>query len=191
MSLRFSITVFVKPRVKQFIKLNYGFPCSFYRDKNAMFQIRLLLSRTQNNARIMNRNSFRPLKQDIYSEELKFYITEDDFNRFGAELSSASQIAFNNIFDNRLKLFMTSWVYTQYCLGRNISICIQEFQERFLHTEEIWKFEAIYKYCQRNHIFNSNIRRNEICEQLSKIVLAQMSKNRTLSQKCIETYENI
>lgn len=181
--MRYQIPICVKPHVKRFIEQNYSLPASFYKDKGTMFQIRLLLNRKSN-------NNSRPVNTDIYSEEINIYLSEDDYNRYGGILSAREQLSFNNIFENRLRLFMTSWVGAQYFIGRNAGQCVADFQEKYGYPEEVWKFDCIYKYCQRNNVFMTSVK-NALFEQISKIILEQMSKNRTLTNKAIDQYEKI
>ena len=168
------------PHVKCFIEQNYNNPTSFNRDKKLMSMIRLHLQKND------SRYNYRPLNRDVYSSNVDFKINESDFNHYGHQLSNYAIMEINKYFENKLKHLMRTWCSAQFLYGTSAVDCVREFQLRFGYSENIWKFESIYKDCQRNNVF---VKETGLSQQIHKIVLSQMSKNRTLTQFGKNCYE--
>ena len=162
MPYNFSITFPCKPYTRVFIEQNYGKPVRFYKDKGVMTLVRLGLSRKD--------------------------LTEDDYNRYGGELTYNSILFLNQLFEDRTKKMMLAFCSAQYTYGMKPFDTISLFQEKFGFTEQIWKFESIYKHCQRNAAFKKTYRQ-EMQEKISKIVLEKLSAERTITNQAKITYE--
>lgn len=182
MPYNFSVKFPCKTYVRCFIEQNYGKPVRFYRDKSLMVIIRLLLSRRSSNL------DYRPINRGIYSDSVTFWINEKDYAHHGCELSNQAIMDLNKYFEGKVKNLMRSWCATQHSFGLPAVECVKEFQERFGFPEHIWKFESIYKDCQRNHVFGRNLR-ERLREEIHHIILSQMSDNRTITQLARSTYE--
>lgn len=182
MPYNFSITFPCKPYTRVFIEQNYGKPVRFYKDKGVMTLVRLGLSRKDR-----HNNHLTPSTK-VFSDEVTFYLTEDDYNRYGGELTYNSILFLNQLFEDRTKKMMLAFCSAQYTYGMKPFDTISLFQEKFGFTEQIWKFESIYKHCQRNTAFKKTYRQ-EMQEKISKIVLEKLSAERTITNQAKITYE--
>lgn len=180
MPLKFSITFPCKPYTRVFIEQNYGTPVRFYRDKGTMTLIRLGLSRKDTHNNHLTASAY------TYPDQVTFYLTEDDYNRYGGELTYNTIQFINQLFEDRAKKMMLSFCSAQYSYGMKPFESILLFQEKFGFPEEVWKFESIYKHCQRNNAFKKTFR-TEMEDRISKIVLENLSAERTITTqgKCI------
>lgn len=182
MPYNFTVTLPCKPYVKCFIEQNYGKPVRFYRDKGLMVIVRLLLTRKD------TKLDFRPINKGVYCDELNFQINENDFNHYGCILSNQAIMDLNKYFEDKVKNLMRSWCASQHAFGISAVDCVKAFQTKFGFPEHVWKFESIYKDCQRNNVFEKETDRL-LSEKIHKIILSQMSKNRTITQQAKFLYE--
>lgn len=180
--MTFTITFPCKPLVRVFIQQNYGSPAHLYKDKGVMALVRLGLSRKDCH------NNHLAIHKDIYSDTVTLSVSEDDFNRYGGTLTYNTVLFLNQLFEDRLKKMMISWCSAQYSYGMKPFDTINKFQEKFGYPEEIWKFESIYKYCQRKNAFTKEFR-NEMQERITKIILENLSAQRTITKQAKLTYE--
>lgn len=180
--MNFTITSPCKPNVRVFIEQNYGKPVSFNKDKGVMLLFRLGLLRRSYH------NDHRVINKDIYSDTVTFSVSEDDFNRYGGTLTYNAILYLNQVFEDRLKKMMLSWCSAQYSYGMKPFDTISLFQEKFGYPEDIWKFDSIYKHCQRNNAFTKEFR-IEMHERISQIILEHLSAQRTITKQAKVTYE--
>ena len=124
--LRFTVQVPVKPYVKHFVNLNYGSPVNFsyFPEENYFFQ-RLL--KEPSNRRDCQTNDLLVR----YTEILEILISEDDFYRFGWELTKTNILVFGKFFEQRAKFFMRNIVGVYHGLGLPIYQSIIKFQKTF------------------------------------------------------------
>ncbi|WP_099463377.1 hypothetical protein [Parabacteroides provencensis] len=182
MPYNFTVTLPCKPYVKCFIEQNYGKPVRFYRDKGVMVIVRLLLMRNSKNL------EYRPINKEVYPEVLTFQINEKDYEHYGCYLSNQAIMDLNKYFESKVKTLMRSWCASQHSFGMPAVECVNAFQSKFGFPEHIWKFESIYKDCQRNNVFEKETDRL-LSEKIHKIILSQMSKNRTITPQAKLLYE--
>lgn len=182
MPYNFTVTLPCKPYVKCFIEQNYGKPVRFYRDKEVMVIVRLLLSRKD------SKLNFRSINKDVYSDEVTFQINENDYNHYGCILSNQGVMDLHKYFESKVKHLMRSWCASQFAFGLSAVDCVKSFQNKFGYPEHIWKFESIYKDCQRKGVFIKDTEKL-LSEQIHKIILSQMSRNRTITQQGKLLYE--
>lgn len=182
MPLNFSITFPCKPYTRVFIEQNYGKPVRFYKDKGIMTLIRLGLSRKD-----PHNNHLSP-STDVYPDQVTFYVTEDDYNRYGGNLTYNTIQFLNQLFEDKAKKMMLSFCSAQFSYGMKPFDSILLFQEKFGFPEEIWKFDSIYKHCQRKHAFRKTYR-SEMKDKIFQIVLEKLSAERTITKQGKITYE--
>lgn len=182
MALNFTMTFPCKPYTRVFIEQNYGRPVRFYKDKGVMTLLRLGLTRKDTH------NNHLLLSSEVYCDNVTFFLSEDDFNRYGEELTYNSILFLNQLFEDKAKKMMLAWCSSQYAYGMKPFDTIKLFQEQFGYPEHIWKFESIYKHCQRNNAFKKEYR-TEMQDRISKIVLEKLSAERTITKQAKMTYE--
>jgi len=182
---RFTISVPVKPYIKRFLELNYGSPVDFNKDPKARRVFRNLLRKPS------IRYDYRYPDSLLYNKpEVEIYISEDDFYRYGWELSKTNIIAFGKYFEDNAKFFMRTAVGIYSGLGLPLNISIVKFQENFGFDEDTWNYESIKKDFYRNgkkfKIDFSEI----IFKKLNNLFLVNLSDQGTISQETINSYEN-
>lgn len=182
MSIYVNIELPVKPYVRCFIEHNFDIPVRFYKDKAAMSFVRLLLEKND------HKSDYRPINKNIYSDCLKFQINESDLNHYGCHLSNQAILDLNNFFETKAKEMMRSWIAAEHAFGMPANECVKEFQRKFGFPQSVWKAESIYKDCQRNNIFNPELKK-QLEQRIHLIVLSQLSKNRTITKLGKATYE--
>jgi hypothetical protein len=184
-----------KPYVKRFLEVNYGDidnidsnkPVDFSKDRAlySEFQQKLKLNKSlRYDLRYSN------LALDRYSEEIDVKISQDDFYRYGWELSKTDIIYMNSLFESRCKLLMYTVVGAHVAAGMTLSGSIDYFQDKYYFPEDIWQKESIYKDCQRNLRIDKNEIYSTISGVIDKIMLVKLSANRTISHKAKKAYES-
>ena len=191
---KFLVNFPCKPYVKRFLEINYGDSGSIggnssidiSKDKflYAEFQQKLKNKSFRYDVRYSN------LALDRYSEEINIKITQDDFYRYGWELTKTDIIYLNSVFEGRCKLLMYAVVGSCLAMGMTLVSSIDYFQEKYFFSEDIWQRESIYKDCQRNLQMDKNEMHVNISKIIDKIILVKLSANRTISRKGKIAYEN-
>ena len=162
----------VKPFVRHYVEQRFGSPARFYKDRGISSYLHALLGKVD------RRLDFRGVNTSVYSEVLDIVLSVDTMERFGYSLSVRAVLDLNHYFEDSLKMLMRSWCAAQYAHGVPASLCVRLFQDTFGFADDIWKYEAIYKDCQRNDVFlKGHI--NNISNKIHELFLAQMSRNRT------------
>ncbi|GAB6122300.1 hypothetical protein [Dysgonomonas termitidis] len=113
-----------------------------------------------------------------YSDEINIRISQDDFYRYGWELSKTDIVRLNCILEGRAKILMYSFVGMHRATGTSLSESIDLFQEKFMFPEDVWPKESIYKSCQRNLDVDKNYVIKELAELINKITLATLSEKK-------------
>jgi hypothetical protein len=181
---KFTVTVPVKPYVKQFLNINYGLPLDFCTDPRTNEFFLKLLKKSN-----FSRDNMYPEFIIAYSQEVEIFISEHDFYRFGWELSKTDTVAFGKYFENRAKIFMRTMVGIYTAIGLPAKNSITKFQGRFYFDEDIWAYESIKKDFYR-HGFNESIDfEGEIFKKIEKIVLRNLYDLGTISNKTICKHE--
>ncbi len=174
--LKFTVQVPVKPYVKHFVNLNYGTPVNFsyFPEENYFFQ-RLL--KEPSNRRDCQTNDLLVR----YTEILEILISEDDFYRFGWELTKTNILVFGKFFEQRAKFFMRNIVGVYHGLGLPIYQSILKFQKTFRFEEDAWKYDSIKKDFYRHGNTRNIDFDNEIFHKIENIILDNLYVAGTIS----------
>ncbi len=191
---KFLVNFPCKPYVKRFLEINYGDSESLggnssidiSKDKAlyAEFQQKLKNKSFRFESRL-NTYAF-----ERYSDGVNIKITQDDFYRYGWELTKTDIVYLNSIFEGRCKVLMYTAVGIRVAIGMNLTNSIELFQDKFMFTEDIWQKDSIYKDCRRNLHVGKNEIAESISEIIDKITLETLSRNKTISRKAKIVYEN-
>jgi len=186
MADQFTISISIKPYLRRFVEINYGLPADFSQDKslNGLVRRSLRKPNTRNNKALSKNTS-------LNSESIEVVINQDDFYRYGWEISATDQVAICKEIEGRAKTFMRSIVGVYVSLGRPINISINRFQEKFGFNEDIWSYESIKKDFYRNGCKQQISFESEIYAKIEKIILVNLSDAGTLSSKAIKAYETV
>jgi hypothetical protein len=179
-----TITIPCKPYVKHFIVINYGDPADLTKCRDLYQDLRKRLSKKA------LRWQSRKINLSIYSQKIEIIISEDDFYRFGWEMSDTDIRGFNRDIEGRAKFFMR-YVISTYEAIMNQKQAIRLFQDRFGYTEDIWSFDSIKKDYFRNH--NSEKIRivDYITAELERKTLEQLSELGTISNSLISSQTSV
>ncbi|NQU51034.1 MAG: hypothetical protein HQ522_00690 [Bacteroidetes bacterium] len=181
---KFTIAIPVKPYVKRFIELNYGYPVDFSSDNEAYKYLQNLLRKPSRNRDCQITDTFC-----TYTAVLEVLISEHDFYRYGWELTKTNVVAFGKRYEYRAKTMMRTMVAIYHGLGLPIFKSIKKFQELFEFEEDDWRYEAIKKDFYRNG-FNQKVDfEDEIFLKIEKIILRNMYDLGTISKEIIKEHE--
>ncbi len=173
----------VKPYVKRFLELNYGDPVDLKNDKKLYKLFRRCLIKPQ----ITYDNTRCAEISNYYNENVNIIISEDDFYRYGWELSKTDIVAFGREIESNVKFFMKN-IVSYYTSHMDFSKAINIFQEKYGFTEDIWSYESIKKEFQRNGLKMKIEFKTEITEKIEKIILLNLSEKGTISTQMINNY---
>ena len=148
---RFNVFVPVKPYVKRFLEINYGDPVNFINHPREHDFLK----------RMLHKPDF--LKDYMYHEEFQrltttvtVLISQNDFYRYGWQLSKSDTVRFGKHFEYQTKQLMRSIVGNYISFGIPLMMAIEMFQIRYHMEEEYWPFDAIkkdfYRFQQRHNI---------------------------------------
>ena len=181
---KFVVTLPVKPYVKRFIEINYGFPANFTNSPDVNRFFLSLLKKPDNSL------------DKRYSEQLFNYtalmevsISQHDFYHYGWELTRTDIIAFGKYFEEKAKFMMRSFVGVYVAAGMPIFKSINLFQERFLFDDAHWDYQTIKKDFYRNGTNAKIDFGKEIFGKIDEILLRNLYTLGTISKKAKTEYE--
>lgn len=180
--MQYIVTLPVKPYVKKFLEINYGEPVALKENKDLNNMFRHYLKKPCKRWE----NKYLDLSTS-YSSSVIILISEDDFYRYGWDISKTDTVAFNTEIQKRAKFMMRNLVnyYNSFlCLND----AIRFFQDKYGFTEDIWSFDAIKKDLNRNTKPEKIDFKKEITEKIEKIVLGNLSDLGTISHQIAKTY---
>lgn len=184
--MKFTVTIPCKPYTKRFLELNYGNPVDFTKDKTLYPLLRKKLEKKS----CRHDKAYQRLNQVRYTESVTLNITQDDFYRYGWELTLTDTISFNKELETRTKMFMYMIISPRLGFGMNLTDAIRYFQNRFDYPEEIWPFDSIEKDCKRNLTISKNDLVENISQLIDKITMAKLSEKGTTLHINKKLYEN-
>lgn len=189
---KFLVSFPCKPYVKRFLEVSYGnldrldgnCPIDISKDKLLYTEFQQKLKKKS-----FRRDAMYPTFTK-YSEIVDIVISQDDFYRYGWELSVTDSVYLNQVLENRCKVLMYTIVGARVAIGMTLTSSIDDFQEMFSFTEDIWQRESIYKDCQRNLNIERNMLSQQISQLIDKICMDKLSTNRTTCRNLKRAYEN-
>ena len=181
---KFVVTIPVKPYVKRFIEINYGFPANFSSnaEENKFFLSLLKKPDTSRDKRYPE-NLFN------YTATMEVSISQHDFYHYGLELTRTDIVAFGQHFEEKTKFMMRSFVGVYVAAGMPIFKSINMFQERFLFDDTHWDYQSIKKDFYRNGTNAKIDFGNEIFSKIDEILLRNLYTLGTISKKAKNAYE--
>lgn len=169
-----TVSILTKSYVFHYLSLKYGNPANISCNPELYSLFRRCLIKP--NKRF--ESNYRVLSPNIYSKEAKIIISEDDFYRYGWEISNTDIVAFGKTVEAEVKKFMRATV-AAYEIAVPQKTAIIQFQEDYGFSEDIWSFEAIKKdYYRSNASYGKNIL-SEIFNKIKEKSLENMSHLRT------------
>lgn len=180
----FTVTIPVKPYVKQYLINNCGDPVDLSNLPDLKLYLRRLLKKPSDrwNSRYTN-------ELKTYNENINIIISEDDFYRYGYELTKTDIIAFSREVELKAKCVMRTMVGILVGLGLPVNKSISRFQERYNFNEDNWSYQTIKKDFYRNgekEIIDFDY---EIFNKIEKLILVNLYNKGTISHKQLLEYD--
>ena len=170
---KFVVTIPVKPYVKRFVELNYGLPADFTKHPDIQKEFRRCLRKPVTRREIQFDN-----RLCCYTENLEIVISQDDFYRYGWELSKTDTVAFGKIFESSIKSRMHTVVSIYRGVGLSIKESILKFQSHYLMEEEYWSYESIKKEYYRRRPENGIDFYTEIIGKIDELFMGTLSRKK-------------
>lgn len=166
-----------KPYVKHYLELAYGTPVDLTGNPRLNTFIRRSLRKPS--SRYDNRYS-KMFSKNYYATTVDIVISEDDFYRYGWEITRTDTVSFNREVEEVVKFFMRTSVamYENFMQQKD---AIRKFQDRFGFCEDIWTFEAIRKDYYRNAQENRLQLLPELIQKIETFFLVKLSEIGTYS----------
>ncbi|MGE4568027.1 MAG: hypothetical protein AB7C90_02455 [Bacteroidales bacterium] len=177
------VTIPCKPYVRHFLTINYGDPVSFAKAQDLYSELRSRLSKQTKHC------ESRALSERLYNQKVEIIISEDDFYRYGWELTRTDIRRFNRMIEYRIKMFMRISI-SNYELLHSQKEAIKLFQQKFGFSEDIWPYESIKKDYFRNNNMPSIKIKDIINAEIEKKLLVHLSDLGIIDLTNIQTYEN-
>lgn len=140
MAFQISITLPCKPYVAHYLRQRFGHPCSIGRSSAEGKMLFNLLERARHE---------RDLVAGNYPESVDVLLAEGIYLRHGWELTPTAITEFNKWLEDVLKERFTTHVDALTSYGIKKSEAIRDWQDRYNFPEDVWKFETLKKYHDR------------------------------------------
>jgi hypothetical protein len=184
MADQFYLIVACKPYVKRFLEINFGNPVDLSGDIMLRTMIRQSLKKPDKKFdKILGEMSCR------YCETIRVKISDDEFYRYGWELSKSDTVKFGKEIESRVKFMMRTLVAVNLSLNGSIKMSIIHFQDRFEFQEDVWPYDTIKKEFFRNGIHDQIDFNDEIFNKLENIIMVNLSKKGTVLPQALKHYE--
>jgi hypothetical protein len=181
----FTVTLPVKSYIKIFLEANCGAPVDLAKLPGLKLNFRRYLKKPS----IRHDYKYENLPR-IYKDTVAIIITEDDFYRYGWELTKTDIINFGKEIESIAKFFMRNMVGLDLCSGLPIKKSIEKFQATYGFSENDWSYETLKKDFYRNGEHLSVDFKNEISNKLQNIIMENLSLLGTISHKFKTQYES-
>ena len=183
----FLVELPTKPYVKQYIVLNYGNPANFSSNKFINERFRKCLTNPSNR----NNRKYQNISFARHTHSLKVSISQDDFYRYGWELTATDIIAFGKLMEHHSKFLLCNMI-SFYMTYMNEKDAILAFQNNFGFTEDIWPYDSVKKIYDRFALTNDKISyTKDVTLKLEKLILANLCNIGTLLHPAILNYQLI
>jgi len=184
MADQFYLIVACKPYVKRFLEINFGNPVDLSGDIMLRTMIRQSLKKPDKKFdKILGEMSCR------YCESIRVKISDDEFYRYGWELTKSDTVKFGKEIEARVKFMMRTLVAVNLSLNGSIKMSIIRFQDRFEFQEDVWPYDTIKKEFFRNGIHDQIDFNDEIFNKLENIIMVNLSKKGTVLPQALKHYE--
>ena len=179
----FTLLLQTKPYVHHFLVSNFGDPANLSTDPRLQNLLRRCLKKPSGR----NKKKLKPLRLVKYTAQSRIVISQDDFYRYGWEMTKSDTILFGRELENRAKFLMRSMV-SLYMVFMSQKDAILLFKDHFGYSDEVWSFDSIKKDYARNGPLQKVDFMAEITEKTEKIILGNLSELGTISQKLLKDH---
>jgi hypothetical protein len=185
MATQFFVNVQCKPYVKRFLEINFGNPADLSYDYTLKNLLRRCLKKP-----VKKLDKKLGLLSTRYTATIQVKISEDEFYRYGWELTKTDTVTFGQEIEERVKFMMRTMVAVNISLTGSIKMSIFRFQDRYCYGEDIWPYDSIKKEFYRNGCHDQIDFNEEVFNKIEHIILENLSKKGTISPLALKKYEN-
>lgn len=190
----FVVWVHVAPYVRQYLLQNFRVKCTQYADLvdirrdpqlNLLFTSRLQKPafRREKALDAAGCNSRRPCR-------IPLLISREQFTRYGWALSMTDEATLCRVLEVRCRTILLTYLSSLYYIYGNLARCIEIFYRRFHFDDDTWPTDSIRKIWLREHHTSKKTLKNDFLQKIDEIVLANLSKNGTITSQGLTIYEN-
>lgn len=190
---RFVCWIWVAPFVKQYLLTNFKIDdpdwpdlVNISEDKmlDVLFRSRLVKQTHRYDKRIQSGNyKYRNCK-------VALEIGKSDFYNYGWSLSPTDEAMLSNVLEIRCRTMLMTFLSVTYMVTPVLSECIRQFYDKFHFDEFTWPPDSIRRIWNRDKSIDKSSLKSNINEKINEIVIVQLFKNGTISQKGKSAYEN-
>lgn len=190
---RFVVWVSVTPYVRRYLLDNYHVQDSHYADLvdirrdpalSVLFTPRLVKHSYRRERQLSGQANSRR------SCRVPLLISHEQFTRHGWALSLTDEASLCRALELRCKTILLTYISSLYYVYGNLAQCIELFYRRFHYDDDIWPVDSIRKIWMRDRRTAKKSLKNDFSAKIDEIVLANLSKNGTISHQGIKTYED-
>lgn len=109
-----------------------------------------------------------------YSQEVKIIISQDDFTRYGWEMSPTDCVQFGLIIERRAKHELYTYINLYSSMGGTIQEAILSAQQVLNYPEDMWPADSIRRGFSRNRPESLNLK-DLIASEFNKIFTGNLS----------------
>ena len=188
---RFVCWIWVAPFVKQYLLTNFrvedpDWPelVNLSGDKtlHVLFRTRLVKQSHRYDKRTSGNYKYRTCRIPIE-------ISKSDFYNYGWALSPTDEAMFSTVLETRCRTMLMTFLSVAYMVTPVLSVCIQQFYDKFGYDEFTWPKDSIRRIWNRDESDKHNLK-SEMDKKIQEIVLVQLFRNGTISQQGLQQYEN-
>lgn len=139
-----------KPYVAHYLKNTFGPQIELSRASNEGKMLFNLLSRARHE---------KDNEQANYTHQVSILLAEGIYLRHGWELTPTAITEFNNFIETELKTRFMVHVDALLAYGIKKAVAIRSFQDMYGFNEDVWKYETLKKYHDRQEKKRSHLKR--------------------------------
>ncbi len=174
---RFKITLRVKPYVGQYLLNNFS------DERNSGGNVVNLRKDAELNNVLKNILCKKSQRYDQryqnprsrYSRAIHVVISQDDFQRYGWEISPTDAVQFGRIIERRAKYELYSYIDIYRSIGCSLQDAILRAQEKYNYCEEVWPADSIRRDYSRRNLTDRDFA-DTLYSQLDKIFVGKLSR---------------
>ena len=187
-SERFAVWMSCKGYVKKWLVVNFNSP-----DEDWQELINLSANKVLHKA-FLSHLSLKSTRRDStshgrYTARVAIEITEDEFHRYGWELTPTETLSFNALLEREVKTVLHTYNAMLSVTGLTIADRIKRFRKATGITEFDWDTDSIRKELQRNASISGKDDFEKIVKKIEENVWAVLSKSGHITQQGLEEYE--
>lgn len=187
-SERFAVWMPCKGYVKKWLVVNFNSP-----DEDWQELINLSASKVLHKSFLshLSRKSTRrdTVSKGRYASRVAIEITEDEFHRYGWELTPTETLSFNALLEREVKTVLHTYNAMLSVTGLTIAERIKRFRRATGITEFDWDTDSIRKELQRNSNISGEADFYNLVKNIEKNVWEVLSKSGHVTQQGLEEYE--